>query len=249
MNAFFSKWLALAVICGFSSTVFSQQSNGATANDEGELPTRADRERVWFTSFLFTAGNQLGCYFTMEYRSRNLTGKEVKMDTYITNGLAAFSIPSLVSNLTVELKGYTVVRDSNNPIIIHIIDQALEQQSNYVMNKPVSIQYSGNLVGSVVQDAEGRNLGKGEGLVTAISRQTGGGITSGEISHTDPVQGGNDFTTLVNVNATNQTVRSILANSIPLTNYSRILWRAVMTRQAPSETEPELRIQFFGPRH
>ena len=139
------------------------------------------------------------------------------------------------------MKGFAVEQDSKNSKIIHIVEQVLEQQKDYVLNKRTSVQYSGNLVNCVVKDAEGRNLVHGEGIVNAVAEKVGG-IRNGT-EEAGSLGAFDDCLTMVSVNATNETVRSILTDCIRVADYKIILWRAVHTTE---KEKPMTLVQFYG---
>jgi len=196
--------------------------------------------------YLFLIGPKLGCYFTLEYQSYKLTRQLPRIESFITfttNDLAVASTADLVSNLRRSLNGFTIEQDVKNPKVIHIIEGILERQKDYVLNKRTSLSYSGNLVNCVVIDAQGRNLVHGEGIVNAMANKVGG-IQNGTTG--DNSQGGfDDCSTLVSIDATNETVRSILTDYIPLAGYKTILWRAATTITG-REGKTNVLIQFYG---
>jgi hypothetical protein len=198
--------------------------------------------------YLFLIGPKIGCYFTLEYRSYKLTGQVPRIESFITfttNDLAVASTEDLVSNLRRSLNGFTIEQDVKNPKVIHIIEGVLEHQKDYVLNKRTSLSYTGNLVNCIVEDAQGRNLVHGEGIVNAMASKVGG-IQNGTTEAGS--QGAfDDCSTVVNIEATNETVRSILTDYIPLAGYKTVLWRAATTITR-REGETNVLVQFYGPK-
>ncbi len=192
--------------------------------------------------YLFDMGQKFMCHFTLEYRGYALTGKSSVLNSMVTNDANVTTIPLLVAKLRRDLPGFTVAQNSKNPKIVHIIEQALAEK-DYVLNKSTSLRYSGNLVGCVVKDEAGRNLVKGNGLVVAVAEKVGVVLDGSEEAGSHGAF--NDCVTMVTVNASNTTVRSILTDYIPLGNYKTILWRAVTTK---AEGKPEVLVQFYGPK-
>ncbi len=199
-------------------------------------------EMFMCVDYLFAMGQKFMCHFTLEYRGYALTGKSSVFNSMVTNDANVTTIPLLVAKLRRDLPGFNVAQNSKNPKIVHIIEQALAEK-DYVLNKRTSLRYSGNLVGCVVKDEAGRNLVKGNGLVVAVAEKVGVVLDGTEEAGS---QGAfNDCVTVVAVNASNATVRSILTDCIPLGGYKTILWRAVTTK---AEGKPEVLVQFYGPK-
>jgi hypothetical protein len=194
--------------------------------------------------YLSLIGDRLGCHFTLEYQSPSVTGQFPEVKSAITNEAGITSVSSLMSKLRNSLKGFIVTRDSRNPLILHVIERALQGQKGYVLDERISLEYSGNLVGCVVKDEQGRDLVNGEGLVTAIAKQVAG-IQSGPASP-DGLDAFDDCLTVVEVKATNEAIRSILTDHLPLTNYASILWRGVTTIESGKTS---VMVQFYGPRN
>jgi hypothetical protein len=182
----------------------------------------------------------------LEYQSYKITSQTPRIEsftTYTTNDLAVASTADLLSNLRRSLKGFTVEQDTENPKVIHIIEGILKQQKDYVLNKRTSLSYSGNLVSCVIKDAQGRNLVHGEGIVNALADKVGG-IQNGT-AEADSQGTFDDCYTVVNIEATNETVRSILTDCIPLAGDKTILWRAVTTTTG-REGRTNVLVQFYG---
>lgn len=209
--------------------------------------TVLEASQIPLKDYLGEVGNRIGCYFTFEYRGHAVTGRPSNLQGVVSNDLTVASIPALRSKLRSDLHGFSVVQDSKNPKILHLIEQELERQPDNVLNQKINLIYSGNLVACVVKDIQGRNLSNGEGLVAAMGKIVGGIRDGSEEAGSNILEGQiTDCVTVVNINATNQTVRSILTDYLPATNYCSILWRAVTTRQ---EGKPMVLVQFYGPRN
>jgi hypothetical protein len=223
---------------------YRKETNGWTfAGEIGGMPLVMPCE-----DYLFLIGPKLGCYFTLEYRSYKLTRQTPRIEAFITfttNDLAVASTADLVSNLRRSLDGFIIEQDVKNPKVIHIIEGVLEQQKDYVLKKRTNLSYSGNLVNCNVIDAQGRNLVHGEGIVNAMASKVGG-IQNGTTEAGS--QGAfDDCFTVVNIEATNEMVRSILTDYIPLAGYKTVLWRAVTT-VTRLEVETNVLVQFYGPK-
>jgi hypothetical protein len=224
------------------NTQAQAQDKAGSVGKETSMQTETARAVMPYEHFLFDVGGKIGCHFTLEFQDYSLIGRLPRIRSETTNDLSEISATSLLSKLRRDLKGFTIIPNDKNPSIIHIIEQALEHQENYPLNRRITLAYSGNLVGCVVKDAKGKNLVKGDGLVTMIAKNVEG-IASGSASH-DGREAFDDCITEVSVDATNKTVRSILTDYIPLDNYKTILWRAVAAKQAG---ESKVFVQFYGP--
>ena len=184
------------------------------------------------SGYLFDNGNRFNCYFTIEeaitrpgqlytsYEQRNITDKPVA------------SLNKLVEKLKSELPDALVVPDPSNPKIIHIINKEIKNTSNYPLDQLVTLAYQGSL----------------SGLATEVGTQTKGVVEPGGIRSTIDMLIGMDDTTQVHVNVQNSPVREALTSAIPLTGYSRILWRALPS-DTPKDGTYAMYIQFYGPSH
>ena len=83
-------------------------------------------------------------------------------------------MPLLMSKLQRDLKGFRVEQDSKNPKIVHIIEEKLEQDKNYILDKKIDLTYSGNLEHCHVKDINGNEFSKGIGVVDSLAQKIGG---------------------------------------------------------------------------
>ena len=150
----------------------------------------------------------------------------------VRTNLNADSIPAFVTNLRNYLDGFVVVEDARNPKILHIIDKALAEDPDYVLNKRISLKYSGGLRPTWSEEKPmDPPVG---GLIPALAQKAGRYYSS-------PVDTpGRQASVLrltlsepnlqLSIDATNQTVRSIMTDYLPL-GKKPILWRAVTENQ------------------
>jgi hypothetical protein len=229
----------------FLNTVFSQETNKNNHVKNQEFMTTQNQPTVApFADYLCAIGSKLGCYFTLEYRSYALAGNLSIPHSTVVNNLNIPSVSALISELNSSMQGFNIARDANNSNIIHIVESTLNANKAYALNCKINLRYSGNLGQCEIINSAGRNTAKGEGLVTAIAKQVPS-IQSGteEAGSRGAI---NDCVTLVNVNATNESVRNILTDSIPLGAYNPVLWRAVTVK---TNNNQQVLVQFFGPKH
>ena len=212
-------------------------------DDSNPQPATEEVLPIPFVDYLFEIGAKLGCHFTLEYQDYAVTGRMPRLFEVVSNDLSVASMPALLAKLGRDVPGYSVTQNAKNPMVVHIIERRLEEKNDYVLNQRVTLRYSGNLVACVVKDAQGRNIVKGQGLVTAIGEKLGG-IQSGPPSQ-DGREAFDDCVTRVKVDVKSKPVRDTLTDSIPLENYKVILWRAVTTR---GDGQTNVLVQFYGPR-
>ena len=235
-------YLIALSLCG-CRTIPDDNNPQPTVRKDNNIPTTEEVLPIPLIDYLFEIGGKLGCYFTLEYQDHPITGKTAKLFDVVSNDLNIASMTALMARLRHDVPGYSVTENAKNPKIVHIIDRGLEGKNDYVLNQRVTLRYSGNLVACVVKDAQGRNIVKGQGLVTAIGKKLGG-IQSGPPSQ-DGRDAFDDCVTQVEVNRKDQSVRSILTDCIPVQNYKPVLWRAVTTKK---DGQTNVLVQFYGPR-
>jgi len=207
-------------------------------------------EPVDCIDYLHYMGGRLDCHFTLEYRGFSITVQPTlqRWGTKLTNEAGVSSISLLVSKLRRDLPTFNVVGNSKRPNVIHIVERALEEDPDYVMNKRLSLKYSGPLAGYQTATS------KFDGLANTVGR-TLRGIKTSHI----PAEGysfsfviGDDIATEVSINATNETVRSIFTECIPLGKYKAVLWQAVKTagfvKVGEGRGETHFEVFFLGQR-
>jgi hypothetical protein len=245
--------LALVLSGGFIS------SRADVANDIASAsPVKSSKPYRSFLRILDENGEKLGCSFTIEYRGYAVTGKESKANPFYTQytkvraDLDADSIPSLLSKLRDYLDGFMVVQDSKNPKIIHIIDKVLAEDKNYALNKKINVSYSGLLEATnvPVMPITGHATLVG-GLLPAVAEKAGDIRDGLETSGSSGFGGYSwDNVTQINVNATNETVRSIFTDCLPTANYNPVIWVAVTSKRnnVQNELVQCVLVHFFGPK-
>jgi|SRR5665213_416104 len=243
-------YLALVLSGGYISS---------RADETNAIASKPSEPYRSFMRILDENGENLGCSFTIEYRGYAVTGKESKADPFYTQytkvraDLDADSIPSLVSKLRDYLDGFMVVPDAKNPKIIHIIENVLADDKNYALNKKISVHYSGLLGGTniPVMPINGYATLVG-GLLPAVAEKVGDIRGGSETSGGGGFGGGSpwDSVTQINVNATNETVRSIFTDCLPTTNYNPVMWVAVTSKRNDEHNEMVqcVLVHFFGPK-
>src|SRR6266702_38073 len=143
---------AVRILFLSTAVVLSQQQNANDQRIKDKIMPVAVHETAETPciDYLFEIGNKLGCYFTLEYRAYALAAVVPKIEQVVSNDLAIASVPAVVSKLRRDLAGYTVVQNQKNPNIVHIVEQGLEQEKDYPLDKRISVVYSGNLAACVV---------------------------------------------------------------------------------------------------
>lgn len=202
------------------------------------------RGDLW--TILCENGNRLGCSFTLECQGDLHTQPYSRIMRSVTVNLDADSIPSFISNLRDYLDGLTVMQDSKNSNVVHIIDNVLVGDANYVLNKKISLNYSGSLPPTRIPGGPAATTG---GLLAAVADKApdirfGGAGVAFIDSIVDQLWDGD---TQVDIHATNETVRSILTDCLPTTNYSPVMWRSENIMRYGTNANRCVFVQFFGP--
>jgi hypothetical protein len=191
--------------------------------------------------YLRMVGPRVGCHFTWESKEPP-PGATWKYVEIVTNDLNITSIPQLISTLRHDLDGFIVEPDPQNPKIIQITERTLAEDSNYALNKRINLKYSGGLMGYDVWDAKHGYFVGSTALIETVA-----GIIPGIADQTEDSgnwDGFGDRITKVSVDTTNETVREVFTGSLPLTNYSSVLWMATATTGARG---PWVWVLFGGP--
>ena len=236
--------LCIISVCFVAISVIAQEVNQDNSNSGGEsMKTQQTPVVMPDYAYLHDVGIKLGCHFTLEYRDYAGATRRPKVQAKGTNDEDVISMDGLLIKLHQDLEGFYIARDPSNSKIIHLIQDSL-RRSDYIMDRKRSVQYVGNLVGCTIVDDTGKNIVKGEGLVTVLGKGTGK-IDSG-IPSADGIDAFQDCQTMVRVSATNKSIRSIITECLPLVKYNPILWRAVtITTKTGDE---KILVQFYGPK-
>lgn len=177
---------------------------------------------------LIQLGNRFDCWFTIEYAGDRKTDNSLlrfsRTNLEVPNSVTSRDI--LAETLKRQLTFAHIKVSSFNPCVIHLIDAALDSDDRYQMAAKTTVTFSG-VLGALPQSIGER--------VKGISSRKGG-------SNLDFFD---DTTTRVTIRAKQQPVRDILTNSIPLNNYTRILWAAESFER---DGKLETWIQFYGPK-
>jgi hypothetical protein len=234
----------------WSGIIFSQETNKTDLiTKETNMfakPFIPETETSDMIAILRENGRFFGCHFTLEYQGADITGIQPKARAPIRTDLSADSFPSFLSQLRAYLDRYDVVQDTKNPKIVHIIEKVLAHDTNYPLNKRLTLTYTGGLHSGYVPikakpltGPDSTNLG---GLVRQVGARIDGIIEP--YGFTGPER--SDSTTEVKVAATNETVRSIFTDCLPTTNYFAVMWLAETTMVNGNK---RVVVEFCGPDH
>lgn len=176
------------------------------------------REVTWMAS-------KLDCYFTIEEFSgpsrrdyNEISGKVIQVRTDVR------TIDDLVQALRDAHKNAVVFRNPKNTAVIHIIHKTLHGNEKHFLNQKINISHDGSPTGLI--EAIGKQSGRLS--LPKLYSFSGRGIDA-------------DGKTKIRVRAHGQTVRSILTDFVPLSEFRRVLW--------VSETENSLKtteVRFKG---
>ena len=183
-----------------------------------------DKKAVFWEKYAAAMAEKFDCYLTIEEsddfdappdmpaRWSSLAAK------YMLRGCKADTIEQFIDTLHRELEEVRILRDPENPKVIHLVDEPLLKIEGYFMDRKVDLDYSGPL-GGVLDELEKKY--PDFGLRTKANRVVG--VTGTTVKLVD-VAG--DRTTSVRVSVQTQSVRDLLTRSVPLKGYHRILWRS-----------------------
>ncbi len=205
----------LVLLLSFSSSLAAEESFMSSN------PTGGD---FFWQDYLYKAGSKLGCYFTIEVLRDDDIRSPITTGCVIDNQNVS-SVKELIGKVSQDVKGIAFVQNSRNPAIFHVIDERLKKTDHYALEEKLSITFSG------VLDSFGWELKKH--VKTAQSNRTD--LVSDDFG---------DHVTRVVVNATNERLRDILTDCVPLDVYKPILWRATTER---SKTASRLGVSYYGP--
>lgn len=193
------------------------------------LPAMADTKKqnnaVDLYVYLNQEGIRLNSYFTVEDQVD--PGESVGTDILVESDPTVATSDALIKKLQKEQSTYSVIKDEENPRIIHLVDKRLFSQPKYYLNKKANIAYSGRL--NDLPDKIGQQLH------FDLAAKNEFAIGSESIVE--------DSTTQVAFDAKNLSIRSILTDYIPLKNYSRLLWRA---QTSDNGRQLHTRISYYG---
>jgi hypothetical protein len=215
-----ARSLAVSVVICFAAFGQCQEASSPKLRPEEKV--------VPLYQYLEGMGVLFDCYFTIEQMP-------LKDDNWITIhdvkvGNEPSSIDKLVKQLSTQLKGVHVYRSKDNPAIIHFVDERLEKKKEYSLPKRVAFRFRGTpdqLVDKLCSQFQEFIFSQRQFLV--------GGWP--------PL--GTDSSTEIHCSTAGASIRRILTDWIPLSQYERILWIAD-SRQIDGRLETD--VQYLGPR-
>ena len=202
--------LLCAIIC------LTEHRMCAAAEDRLAHIQDAKATKVRLTDVLDKMGRKADCYFTIERvagESNKLGMRAISVDPgAIGEASTVVDAVGAIKNGLSHL-GLTAYRSKENPAVIHILDKVMEKRQgrHYWLNRRVDFVFSGMLYSG---------FGK---LLRRIENVD-------EVSFFSTGDHGFDYATTLLISAKNTGVRRILSDSIPLSRYSRVLWRCKSTQ-------------------
>jgi len=170
---------------------------------------------------LFWLAREYDVFFTIEQSWTTGEVNNAYTSHQIPRELTRASLLDELQRISSLLPGFQYEIDDKNPRIIHIWDARLREFRSYGLDRTVrNFAMTGKLPDLMAEIAR-------RGIPVAF--QTSDVCVS--------VCWGNDFITVVHVKADQLKVRSLLTDFLPLSNYSRILWRAETERREGAITE------------
>ena len=181
--------------------------------------------KVFYEVYLRDVAGGLDCYFTIEQLADTATHTSPLSVAEIVP-TEVESIDALVDKLNRDLEGVTATRSTSNPRVIHLVENALRQMNEYVMEREVTVDYTGNPHGLMVR--------LHEQLEGAVGPWTSGPIPAPPL----------DATTEISVSVEGKTLRDVLTGAVPLKDYSRFMWSAYVLEE---DGLPYTGVNFLGP--
>jgi len=203
------KYLHVLVI--FSSIVIPSGSQDVPA-----LHTPLDQ-------FIHEAGNKWDVYFTIEGASDGTIYSEMLLLEVVTAHSVPTNLDSAISALTNSVTNLTVMADTDNQHIYHLVDKRLLGLEDYAMNRILqSMKFDGD-AWSFVNHIK-------EGIPNVLNQNVFGSRVTGVNQGTS-----------ISINSAKVSVRDALSNGVDLRGYSRVIW----TGFTPLETH-QTTIHFLG---
>jgi hypothetical protein len=184
-----------------------------------------DEKEMHWQRYLSVVGDRIGYQFTIEvFKYR---GDEPSfLNVLIIDDGSVQSLDALLKTMSKELPRFEIVRNARHKHVLHVIERGLKDLDGYALNDIADLQYKGPVDG--VARALHENL-------PALDRKSAG----------DWREMFDDNVTSVRINATDESVRDILTDCLPLDRYGVLLWRAQTDWHKP---EPTTTVQYYGPR-
>ncbi|NLB54747.1 MAG: hypothetical protein GX811_03105 [Lentisphaerae bacterium] len=198
---------------------------------------RKDNMKV-FQSFLCELGRRFDCYFTVESVGATGSLNNTILDSmiYVDNeslqnidsAMEFFNNYVVVwkdAGKTNEIRLITEKKEHNKTIIM-LRDERLLTTTDYALTNAISLEYDGSPAGLLNLLSRQNDL---------IRPQTVFSIGMGNIKI--------DTQTHIGINATNESIRNILTDCIPLSEYSRVIWSSYTDGK---EKSPVVTVKFHG---
>jgi hypothetical protein len=178
------------------------------------------QDAVILVEYLSRAAIKLDCYFTIEEMPMDV-------DNWIQSypmqvGSEPSSIEKMVRDLSGQLKGVHVYRSKENPAVVHIVDKRLEKEKDYPLPKCVAVKFRGS-----PQKLVEKLQSTFKNLRPRTEIEIGG------------FGRGDDDITKIHCSTPGASVRRVLTDWLPLSQYCRVLWIA-QTRQMDGKWETDV---------
>jgi hypothetical protein len=184
-----------------------------------------DEKEMHWQRYLSVVGDRIGYQFTIEvfeYR-----GDEPNfLNALIIDDGSVQSLDALLKTMSKELPRFEIARNARHKHVLHVTERGLKNLHGYALNDTADLHYEGSI------DGVARALHES---LPALDRKSAG----------DWREMFDDHVTRVTINATDESVRDILTDCVPLERYGAILWRAQTDWHKP---EPTTTVQYYGPR-
>ena len=165
---------------------------------------------------------RLDFYYTVEMDARHSSSSDFFLAS-VKSSYEPSTIDDLINQINQEAPNFNVYRDKFNPKIVHLVQKSLRDIPKYSMDRRLDLKFSGSV----------------RGLVDFLSLKVDKQIVypTSFISGNGPLRLFGDTKSTVNVNAHNDSARSLLSNYLTLSQYSRMLWiSSVKQRSSGLET-------------
>ena len=219
-----ARFIYLSILIWFTSVPAYSDAPSPQETGETKPSQKVEHPKILLKQYLVEEGEKLGCYFTIEDDAKGDT--PVQFSDINVLDQDSDTIDHLVDSLKQQVPNAIFERSIKNPKVIHIVASSLDQDKNYVMNQNLNFTYIG-VLGMLPQRLD-------EHTDSHIGPRPF--FYEGEAS--------DDAITSVTIKAKNTSVRNILTDYVPLSNYHRIIWTS-LTKHAAGKLDTW--VQYDGP--
>jgi hypothetical protein len=218
------------MFCKMLALISLLVGSGSVTTAQGIAPPPAVESAIGqfqWQDILWRGGPPLHLTFTIESDNRDNKRPSPLGSRKIAGVATMRTVPELLDAVRAALPEATVFLDDHDRTVVHIVESSLYKDDNYIMNRKITLQFSGTeseLIAKVAQQSAGAIRERGADVIGSMIMIP---------SHPDiPIK----------VDAAEYSYRSLVSIFGPKAEFGMILWQA--SEQIGASGKPQVSVEF-----